>query len=673
MTRLLRPLRRLSSVLALAALAALAPLPAAAEGDTLAFTFDQVDVRLFSQVVGSFTGRKIVVGEDVEGKITVVSPEVSRDEAYALFAAVLESSGFTIVPEHGVDRVVKAPERPAGLGLGPVVSDGRPLPEHGLVTRVLAVEHVSAAEMRDLLEAQTQRKGAFAVLQETNHLVFTDTADAVRRVESLVKQLDKPGMARVTEVIEVEHADAGDLARELAASFAESQSRAQQLLGRLPASTPGAVLPAFTPPTIIPVEHANRLLVTGSGRQIQRVKELLAQLDVEAPAARAPLRPILLNYLRAEDLARNITTLLEKYAASNPDPAHARRIAVEASPLAGALLVAASSAEEFRAVEDLVRVLDVRPRQVHISVVIAEVQEGEAETLGFQFNAAGTYHGNAFGGGSHPNAETAAGSTLASVVGSQMFPEGLTAGIVNKAGTTIGAFNLDAIRQNAGVRILADPSISAENNVAAQVSIVDNIPMTESTVTGTGSDRDVVQTITRYDVGVKLSLTPHITPDGRVQMELEPSIEAVTAATGGDVLAPTISKRMVKTVQTARTGETIVIAGLTRSDRTTVRRRVPILGSIPLLGWLFRWDSEETRRTNILIFVTPTVVADDDAARSIRAADEVFTGLSAASIREELAASPLAADLAALHEENADASLRPAAAEGEAPAAGAEE
>ena len=93
--------------------------------------------------------------------------------------------------------------------------------------------------------------------------------------------------------------------------------------------------------------------------------------------------------------------------------------------------------------------------------------------------------------------------------------------------------------------------------------------MTESTVTGTGSDKDIVQTITRYDVGVKLSLTPHITPDGRVQMELEPSIEAVTAATGGDVLAPTISKRMVKTVQTARTGETIVIAGLTRSDKTT--------------------------------------------------------------------------------------------------------
>ena len=618
---------RLLSAAAALLLAALAPLPAAADEDSLAFTFDQVDVRLFTQVVGSFTGRKVVVAEGVDGKITVVSPEVSKGEAWALFAAVLESSGYTIVPEHGVDRVVKAPERP-GTGLGPVISGDRPLPEHGLVTRVLPVEHVSAAEMRDLLEAQTQRKGAFAVLQETNHLVFTDTADAVRRVESLVKQLDKPGMARVTEVIEVEHADAGDLARELAASFAESQSRAQQLLGRLPS------------------------------------------------AARAPLRPILLNYLRAEDLARNLTTLLEKYAASNPDPARARRIAVEASPLAGALLVAASSAEEFRAVEDLVRMLDVRPRQVRISVVIAEVQEGDSETLGFQFNAAGTYHGNAFGGGSHPNAESSVGSTLASVVGSQMFPEGLTAGIVNKAGTTIGAFNLDAIRQVSGVRILAHPSISAENNVAAQVSIVDNIPMTESTVTGTGSDKDVVQTITRYDVGVKLALTPHITPDGRVQMELEPSIEAVTAATGGDVLAPTISKRMVKTVQTARTGETIVIAGLTRSDKTTVRRRVPILGSIPLLGWFFRWDSEETRRTNILIFVTPTVVADDDAARSVRAADEVFTGLSAAAIREELAASPLAADLAAMHDEAASekAIAEPAEdAEEEPPADPAEE
>ena len=613
-----------------------APAAAAADADTLSFTFDQVDVRLFTQVVGTFTGRKIVVGDDVEGKITVVSPAVGRDEAYALFAAVLESSGFTIVPEHGLDRVVPAPERP-GTGLGPVVTDDKPVPAHGLVTRVLRLEHVSAADMRDMLEAQTQRKGAFAVLQETNHLVFTDTADAARRIESLVRQLDKPGMARVTEVIPLEHADAPALARQLAASFAESQSRAEQLLTRLPSAAPGgAALPALTPPTIIPVEHANRLLVTGSQRQLERVRELVAKLDVSAPADRSSLRPILLDYLRAEDLARNLTTLLEKYAASNPDPARARRIAVEAAPRAGALLVITSSPEDFRAVEDLVRQLDVRPRQVHISVVIAEVQDGASETLGFQFNAAGTYHGNAFGGGSHPNAESAAASTLASVVGSQMFPEGLTAGVVNKAGTTIGAFNLDA------VTILAHPSISAENHAEAQVSIVDNIPMTESTVSGTGADRDVVQTITRYDVGVKLALTPHIVPDGKVQMELEPSIEAVTSGGNASDYAPTISKRMVKTVQTARDGETIVIAGLTRADKTTVRRRVPILGSIPLLGWFFRWDAEETRKTNVLIFVTPTVVADDEAAQLVRGAAEAFSGLSAESVRADLSAAPAA-------------------------------
>lgn len=628
-----------------------APEAAAAEpgGDFIALNFDKVDVRVFAQIVADFTGRRIAVSEGAEGSVSVFSRPVSREEAFAVFATALEASGFTLVPEaDGTQRVLRAPER-EGAGMGTVVTEPALLPEHGLVTYLLRLENVSAADMRDMLEAQTRRKGAFAVLQETNHLVFSDTAEGVRRVLALVERLDRPGMARVTEILPLEHADADQIARELAASFAESQTRARQLLDRLPSgASGGAVLPALTPPTIIPVSRSNRLLVTGSRRQVDRVRELLAGLDVAPPADRSALRPILLDYLRAEDLAKSLTTLLEKYAAGNPDPEHARRLAVEASPRANALLVLASTPEEFRAVEDLVRTLDVRPRQVRISVVIAEVQEGDAETLGFQFNVAGTYHGNAFGGGSHPNAETAADSTLASVVGTQMFPEGLTAGIVNKAGTTIGAFNLDAIRQASGVRILARPAISAENNVPAQVSIVDNIPMTESTVTGTGGDKDVVQTITRYDVGVKLSLTPHVVPDGRVQMELEPSIEAVTSGGNSSDYAPTISKRMVKTIQTARTGETIVIAGLTRSDKTTVRRRVPVLGSIPLLGWLFRWDAEESRRTNILIFVTPTVVSDGDdapgaapeSAQAVREEAEAFSGLSADVLLDELSAAP---------------------------------
>ena len=632
-------MKRMSAVLFL--FAALA-LPGAAQesaapagrGETLSFNFDRVDVRAFTKVVGSFTGRRFVVPEGVEGAVTVVSPPVSRDEAYRVFAAILESNGFTLQRDGDLERVVALPDRAARMG--EIVAPDAALPEHGLVTRIFRLDHIPAEEMRKTLEAQLGQKDAISVLEETNHLVISDTAERLRRVQALVEQLDKPGMAAACEVIDLKHADAGQIARQLTVAFSESANRASQLRARLPAAPGAPADPLARAPVIVASGLANQLVVTGSQRQIQTVRELVAKLDVAAPTGRSAFNVIVPKFLKASDFAQNMTTLLEKFAAGNADPSLARRISVQAIDAQNAILVNASP-EDFRAVQALVEQLDVKPKQVHIEVLIVEVQEGAEDTLGVQFNFAGTHHGSSFGGGSHPNAEFA-GSTLASAVGSQVYPEGLAAAVVNKAGTTLGAINVDALRQNTGVKILATPSVSAQNHTTAEVTIVNNIPMTESTVTGTGSDKDVVQTITRYDVGVKLAITPHVVPGGEVQMELQPSIEAVTSGgTGGDY-APTIAKRTVKTVQTARDGETIVISGLTRADTTSVERRVPLLGSIPLLGWLFRWDAEVEERTSILVFVTPTILDGDGAPAALRESLETRTGLSATNLVEELSA-----------------------------------
>ena len=637
-----------------------APAPAAAgagadgSGDFLAFNFDNVDVRVFAQVVGAFTGRRIVVADDAAGKVTVFSHPASRDEAFAIFSAALEASGFTIVPDKdGLQRVVRLPER-EGTGMGPVVTDPDLLPEHGLVTFVLRLEHVPASEMRDLLEAQLRRKGFITAMQETNHLVFTDTAENVRRILELAGRLDRPGMARVTEVFAVEHAEAAQLARELSASFAADQTRAQQLLARLPATSPaGSAPPALTPPTIIPVEHSNRLLVTGTPRQLDMVRELLVKMDVEAPSGHSAFNFVPLSYLRAADIAKNLTTLLEKFAAGTVDPALSRRIAVEAVVSRNALLVNASPAD-FREVKALLEQLDVPPEQVHVEVLIAEVSEGDTDTLGVQITGLRTpdrVGGVGVGAASRFNDETATGSGTLGAVASGLFGEGITFGIAHGShldanGNVVSdypaLFTIDAVRQNSRVRILANPSLAAANNVEAEVAIVDNIPLTESNITGTGDSREVIQTITRQDVGVKLSFTPHVVPGGLVQMELNPSIEAVTdtGRSGAADYAPTISKRSVKTTMTVPDGETIVIAGLSRTDTTMIERKVPLLGDIPLLGWLFRWDSEVEQRTNILIFVTPHVMGDADAARAVRESLEAATGLSASEAAAELAAPP---------------------------------
>ena len=638
--------------------AAASPEPAAAPAsasvrtaeseDFLLFNFEQVDIRLFTQIVGTFTGRRFVVAEDVAGKITVVSPKVSRETAYPLFVGVLESSGFTVQREGEIDRIVRLPERKAGMGA--IVADGDEKPKYGLVTRIMHLEHVNASEMRKMLEAHLQRKDSVSALDETNHLILTDTAEGVQRVEDLVKHLDKPGMARVMEVIPLEHADAVALARQIGAAYAQTQSRAEQLLTRIPgAEGPAQAVSAMSAPTIVSAEHANRLIVTGTAKQVEQIRELVRQMDISAPTGRSALNVILLSYLKAEDVAKNLTTLLEKSAVQTAAASNKRHLSIEAVPANNALLVDAAP-EDFLEVKRLVESLDIMPQQVHISVLIAEIASGDAETLGVAItalNAPDSVGDNAFAGASRLHADSASGDGILSSISQGVFGEGLTFGIahgshLDAAGNIVAdypaIFNLDMIRRNSKVKILSDTSLGAQNNHPAEVAIVDNIGVLESTVSGSGADRDFIQNIKRMDVGVKVNMTPYIIPGGLVKVELEPSIEAVTDTGGSDQYVPTISKRMVKTTMTVPDGQTIVIAGLTRNDESEIKKKVPLLGDIPLLGWLFRWNSKSATKTNILIFVTPTIMTDVADAVAVRQALEAKSGIVAESLAEELKA-----------------------------------
>ncbi len=638
--------------------AAASPEPAAAPAsasvrtaeseDFLLFNFEQVDIRLFTQIVGTFTGRRFVVAEDVAGKITVVSPKVSRESAYPLFVGVLESSGFTVQREGEIDRIVRLPERKTGMGA--IVADGDEKPRYGLVTRIMHLEHVNASEMRKMLEAHLQRKDSVSALDETNHLILTDTAEGVQRVEDLVKHLDKPGMARVMEVIPLEHADAVALARQIGAAYAQTQSRAEQLLTRIPgAEGPAQSVSAMSAPTIVPAEHANRLIVTGTAKQVEQIRELVRQMDISAPTGRSALNVVLLSYLKAEDVAKNLTTLLEKSAVQTAAASNKRHLSIEAVPANNALLVDAAP-EDFLEVKRLVESLDIMPQQVHISVLIAEIASGDAETLGVAItalNAPDSVGDNAFAGASRLHADSASGDGILSSISQGVFGEGLTFGIahgshLDAAGNIVAdypaIFNLDMIRRNSKVKILSDTSLGAQNNHPAEVAIVDNIGVLESTVSGSGADRDFIQNIKRMDVGVKVNMTPYIIPGGLVKVELEPSIEAVTDTGGSDQYVPTISKRMVKTTMTVPDGQTIVIAGLTRNDESEIKKKVPLLGDIPLLGWLFRWNSKSATKTNILIFVTPTIMTDVADAVAVRQALEAKSGIVAESLAEELKA-----------------------------------
>lgn len=276
----------------------------------------------------------------------------------------------------------------------------------------------------------------------------------------------------------------------------------------------------------------------------------------------------------------------------------------------------------------LVTQLDLVPEQVHTDVLILEHSMGDELTVGVEMVALDVPSSDGsigFAGASHV---TDGDSSIMSSVQNGVFPRGLTLGVtsgvrVGPNGELVagipGLISIDAMKRDSRFRVLSRTSLESQDNREATVNIVNEIPVLKSTVEGgSGSARDVIQNIERIEVGVKMKIVPHVILPGReIRMELNPKIEAVVDSGPDGAFAPTIARREVSTTVTVRENQTIVIAGLTREDQREIKRRIPVLGAIPLLGVLFRHNTTVKEKTNILILLTPRIVTDRAAADAV--------------------------------------------------------
>jgi general secretion pathway protein D len=593
------------------------------------FSFDQVDVYSFVKLVGEITGRKFVLGEGVSGKITVVSPRVQQSEVYPLFVSILESVGCSVVEDGALCRVVRLPDR--ALPMGAVV--GADETGQGLVTKVIRLAHVDATDLVRVLETKVMggKAGGIGAVEDTNHLIVSETASVVRRIEQIVAEIDQPGLQRITEVVTLEHAGADEVANQLNAALMERQSRGQRMQQRLP-SVSGTMVGQSRVALVVAATHANALLLVGTQAQVDELKGLISKIDVDTPSGQGRLNAIFLEYISAKEAAASIGALLAKRNVKGQTASRLNPIAIEASEANNALLVDATPGD-FDVVTKLVEQLDRVPAQVHISVMIAELTVSDDFTFGVELGALDLPEGKgdtAIQGGS--TFEESANSVL-NTIQQGLFPQGMTVGLAygsriddngNLTSSYPGLININAIKQDGRFKVLSETSLEALDNREAFVNIVNEIPILKSTIEGgSGTARDVIQNIERIEAGIKLKLTPHVIDGYKVRMDLNPSIEVIQD-TG---LTPTIARREVSTTVTVPSGRTIVIAGLTRQDQIETRRKVPILGSIPLLGMLFRSRVETDQRTNLLIFVTPMLVDSIDDHEGLRREWEVKTGL----------------------------------------------
>lgn len=606
--------------------APVAPLSSAAK---VQFSFEQADIRLVTQIVGKYTHKKFVVPEGLTGRVSILVPEpVSVAEIYPLYLSALEASGYTVVERAGVCQITPLPAGPA-LPASLDAADG-------LITKLLPLQHVSAAYVKKSFEGLVRggREGGLEVFAPGNHLIVTDTASNVARLEALVAQIDKPGTGNVLEVVPLQHASVEAVAEQLRATIGATDSAVNKI-NRHFEQVAGGTGSLPTDFTVVPVPQANSLILVGLPMQIAETKRIIEKMDVENPHGMGRLNAIFLNYLSAEEAAKSLNALLSKVPAADGLPAP-RDIAIEPSVANNALLVDASP-QNFEYVRRLVARLDVVPQQVLVEVLIAEVNLEKGRDISMEWFGLEQPEGQGTGG--FGRSRYGATDTMFNLLTNFAFPQGFVGGIISGTFTAPNGtvYNqiplfLRAVAGEQNLKILSNIPLWAQNNLEASVSVVENIPILKSSVEGSGSGRDYIQNIERQDVGIKLTLTPHVNPEREIQLDLNPSIESIVQQSDSALLyTPTISKREVKTSVTVPDRATVVISGLIREDNTRIITKIPLLGDIPFLGALFRSSSISKRRTNLLIFVTPRIVTDMHAAEAERQRLERATHLQDAT------------------------------------------
>jgi general secretion pathway protein D len=589
------------------------------DDDLINFTFNKVEVATFVKLTGDITGKKFVIDENVEGLITVISPKVKAKDVYPLFTSILESVNCSIIEENNILRVMKLSDKRSPVA--PLVPDGTDINTSlGLITRIVFLENISASQIVASLRSIGEKSSNIIAVKETNHIVIIDTAANVKRLEEIINAVDKPGLARITEVIALQYATAADMKQELAEVYGTLKTTSNNSRNNNSNQNKNNQQGQYLAnPTIVASSGANSLIINGTKGQIEDIKNLLSKMDIDSAQGSGRLHAIILKYISAKEAAESINSLLKKSEVTSQrynSQSVQRKIAIHSLDANNALIIDATPGE-FEVIKSLISQLDYLPEQVHISCLIIEHTLGDSSELGAELaglQMPGSVGEVAMQGASIFNAADNVTKTAASGA----FSSGITLGTaygtsIDDDGNVVVSYplliNIAALKRNSNFKILSETSLGVQDNKNASVQVVNQVPVLKSTVnSGGGTATDIIQNIERIDVGITFTITPHIIPGGEVLMELNPAISAITDPGDPGTYTPTISKREVKTTVIVPDGKMIVIAGLTREDTVSSKSKVPFLGDIPILGFFFRWNTEEKDKSNIIIIVQPTII-----------------------------------------------------------------
>ncbi|MEN5124638.1 general secretion pathway protein D [Pseudomonas sp. IAP-CY TE4608] len=562
---------------------------ALAEAPTWQLAMSDADVREVVREVGAILDQTIILDPRVQGRITVLSNEaLDREGIRRLFYSVLNAQGFAAVNDG--DRLLVLPASEAKAWANQQVEA---IPA-AFTTRVFNLSGSVAADLAGLLRPLVSSSGYIGPSSSANALVVTDSAANLDRLEHLVLQLDS-GQRHDHELVSLRQARADAVFPVVEAAAGGPDSGVRVLV-----DTGG-----------------NRLLILGPAKSRQRMAQLTRSLDVPAPATSQNWRVVRLQHSNAEQLAEvlgEVGKRLDGTQGTNTPGVDITGEAIVKADASQNALVLLGEPQTLASVEQIILQLDQPRAQVLIHAAIVEVSGSIEEALGVQW---GMDKGGLKGGITYSES----GATLADLLGKEAK---LPGGAALAIGSDRFAALVSALASNSRSNLLSTPSLLTLDNQEAQILVGQNVPFkTGSYVTpGSGSENPFT-TVERKDIGISLKVRPHINEGNSLRLEVEQeSSEIAPSAAENDLIT---NKRTLKSTILASDGEIIVIGGLIKDSVRQVERGVPLLSRIPWVGGLFRWRSDTQEKTNLMVFLRPTILRSQ--AERVEAGGRAYEGL----------------------------------------------
>lgn len=560
--------------------------PSTPARDAQIWNLKNADIRAVIQTVSIITQKNFIIDPRVQGKVTLVSQKpMTPDELYQAFLSMLQLLQYAAIPAGNVIKIVPAMDA-NGL-TSSIATRKQPGLGDEIVVRIVPVNHVSATELVPVLRPLISQTGSVTAYLPANTIILAGSASNIARIVQVIHQMDSVNANQIS-VVHLKHASAKKVVSIIHALQTGAISQ-------------GGVVNA----TLAADEDNNSILINANAANQLLMRQLIRHLDSQS-ATQNDTRVVTLNYLSAKKLAPILSKVAQSEMTSDgkntAGASFTNESSIQSEENNNAIIIHAPT-EVMQSLLHVIQKLDARPQEVLVEAIIVKVNENLLNKLGIVW---GTSDGNATAG-AKGSPTIASANTIALGMNTHsvgFLPDGNLIAL------------LHALKEDGSSDVLSTPSVVVLNNQKAVIDDGQNVGVANRSYQGvsptSGATNNIIapyNTIERQDVTLSLQVTPHISPNRMIQLELMQKDDSLASEEDALTDNPTLNTSQIKTAVLVKSGDVLVLGGLMSNEQEKNKQKIPILGDLPLIGRLFRYDTHKMEKTSLMVFIRPIILS----------------------------------------------------------------